>query len=45
MVSLKPVLHFSPVSGPLQEEGLKKKINRMQKFAPTNKYRSLLAAM
>jgi hypothetical protein len=45
MDSLKPVLHFSSVSDPLQKEGLKKEINRMQKFAHTNKYRSLLAAM
>ena len=37
-VSLKPVLHFSSVSGPLQD-GLKKKINRMQKVAHTNKYK------
>jgi len=39
MVSLKPVLHFSSVSGPLQKDGLKNEINRMQKFAHTNKYR------
>jgi hypothetical protein len=45
MVPLKPVLHFSSVSGPLQKEGLKKEINKMQKFAHTNKYGSLLAAM
>jgi hypothetical protein len=32
MVPLKPVLNFSSLSGPLQKDGLKKKINRMQKL-------------
>jgi len=39
MVFLKPVLHFSSVSVPLQKDGVKNKINRMEKFAHTNKYR------
>jgi len=39
MISLEPVLHFNSVSGPLQKDGLKHKINRMQKFANANKYR------
>jgi len=33
------VFHFSSVSGPLQKDGLKNKINRMHKLAHTNKYR------
>ena len=34
-----PIFHFSSVSGPIQKDGLKKKINGMHKFACTNKYR------
>jgi len=32
-----PIFHFSSVAGPLQKDGLKNKINRMHKFAHTNK--------
>ena len=34
-----PILHFSSVSGPLQNDGLKNKVNSMHKFADPNKYR------
>jgi len=37
------VFHFSSVSGPLQKEGLKNKINRMHKLTHGNKYRQLVA--
>ena len=40
-----PIFHFSSVSGPLQEDSLKNKINRMHKLAHTNKYRQLLATL
>jgi len=33
------VFHFNSVSGPLEKDGLKNKINRMHKLAHTNKYR------
>ena len=39
------VLHLSSVSGPLQEEGLKSKLNSLHTIAHTNKYRKLLAAL
>jgi hypothetical protein len=44
MVSLIPVLHFSLVYAQFQDN-LKNKINRMYKFAYTNTYRQLLAAL
>ena len=34
-----PMLHFNSVSAQFQKGGLKNKINRMHKFAHTNKYR------
>ena len=40
-----PVLHFSSVSAQFQKDGLKNKINRMHKFALTNKHRQLMAAL
>jgi len=40
-----PVFHFSSISGPLQKDGLKNKINRVHKLAHTNKYRQLLATL
>jgi hypothetical protein len=39
MVSLTPVLDFSSVSALFEKDSLKNKINRMHKFAHTNKYR------
>ena len=33
------VLHFSSVSAQFQKDSLKNKVNRMHKFADTNKYR------
>ena len=40
-----PIFHFSSISGPLQKDGLKNKINRMHKLAHTNKYKQLLATL
>ena len=37
------VFHFSSVSGPLQKDGLKNKINKTHKLAHANKYRQLVA--
>jgi len=37
------VFHFSSVSGPLQKDGLKNKINRTHKVTHENKYRQLVA--
>jgi len=37
------VFRFSSVSGPLQKDGLKNKINRTHKLAHANKYRQLVA--
>jgi len=39
MPIVKPVLHFSSDSALFEKDGLKCNINRMHKFAHTNKYR------